>query len=211
VLSDLVAEHVVRLRKRAGLRRDQLAAKCQQLGMDELTEAALANIETGRRHGNTGTRRRRVTVDELLGLALALDVPAVSLLADPRHSGPVPVTDALALGPWEALLWITGLAWRTSNGPEPATYRAAADLTWKGYVISEMSENLLPKRPGGPYPARQEDIDRIDRSYLATVRQFLGEIKKMGVELPDLPPHVLQRAAELDVDLLPAQEGVVHQ
>lgn len=106
MLSDVVADEVTRLRKAAGLNRDQLAELCAKRG-HPLTAATIANIETGRRDA-AGKRRREVTVDELVVLADALDtVPA--LLVFPL--GRSPVTEWIGQGSvstWEATQWFGG-------------------------------------------------------------------------------------------------------
>lgn len=77
--SDQVASHIKSTRKDLGITRAQLAAKCAALGDDKLTIAALESIETGR-PDKDGARRRHVSVDELLVLAKALNVPPLDLL-----------------------------------------------------------------------------------------------------------------------------------
>ena len=77
--SDVVAGNVQQLRKRRGLSAAALAAACAKAGYPQLTEAVVANIETGRRRPD-GTRTRNVAVDELLAFAEALGIPAGALL-----------------------------------------------------------------------------------------------------------------------------------
>lgn len=60
----------------------QLADQCAAIGAEELTAQALYNIGNGRRDEG-GRRRRFVTVDEVVALALALDVAPVHLLVPP--------------------------------------------------------------------------------------------------------------------------------
>lgn len=83
VVSDVVAERVKAVRKKRGLTASQLAERCAEVGTPELTAQALSNIETGRRD-KEGRRRRYVTVDEVVALALALGVAPVHLLIDPE-------------------------------------------------------------------------------------------------------------------------------
>jgi transcriptional regulator with XRE-family HTH domain len=77
--SDVVAGNVQQLRKRRGLSAAALAAACAKASHPQLTEAVIANIETGRRRPD-GTRTRDVTVDELLAFAETLGIPAGALL-----------------------------------------------------------------------------------------------------------------------------------
>ncbi|MEU6822780.1 helix-turn-helix transcriptional regulator [Streptomyces atriruber] len=82
--SDTIAAQLRRHRARRGMTREQLAAECERLGATGLTYAAIVSIETGRRKPD-GSRRREVSVDELLALGLALAVPPL-LLALPLGS-----------------------------------------------------------------------------------------------------------------------------
>jgi transcriptional regulator with XRE-family HTH domain len=106
--SDMVAARVRKVRKRRGWQPADLAARCAELGAGHLTENAIENIESGRRAG--GRRRRTVTVDELLILALALNVAPVHLLVPPDDgSDPYPVTATMAEPSYRVRGWIRGL------------------------------------------------------------------------------------------------------
>jgi transcriptional regulator with XRE-family HTH domain len=90
-VSDVAAARVREVRKRRGWQPADLAARCAELGAGHLTENVIENIESGRRD-KQGRRRRDVTVDELLTLAVALNVAPVHLLVpvdDPDAAYPV--------------------------------------------------------------------------------------------------------------------------
>lgn len=71
--SQVVARRVREVRRaRGGLSAEQLAQRCADLGMPSLNRSVIANLENG--------RRDFVTVDELLVLALALDVAPLHLV-----------------------------------------------------------------------------------------------------------------------------------
>jgi transcriptional regulator with XRE-family HTH domain len=90
--SDMTARRVREVRRRRDLSVAQLAQRCAEVGMSELTDQALYNLEAGRAD-KRGRRRRAITVDELLALALALDVAPVHLLIPPDDDdAPYPVT-----------------------------------------------------------------------------------------------------------------------
>lgn len=74
----MVAARVRQVRTKRGMTVANLAARCAELGAAELTAQALYKLE-GRRASTSG-RSRPVTVDELLTLALALNVAPVHLL-----------------------------------------------------------------------------------------------------------------------------------
>lgn len=109
-LSDVVARRIVLFRKRRDITRDQLAARCAELGYPELTGPALANIETGRR-SKEGKRRRDVTVDELMVLARALHVPPSLLLFPVGDEATVSVVPGDETSPWLATKWLIGEAY----------------------------------------------------------------------------------------------------
>lgn len=83
--SDTVARRLRELRRRRGWSARRLAEACAATGSPQLSESVIANIEAGRRD-ETGRRRRDVTIDEVIGLATALDMPAIWLL--PVHIAP---------------------------------------------------------------------------------------------------------------------------
>ncbi|MEI5008621.1 helix-turn-helix transcriptional regulator [Streptomyces sp. PmtA] len=90
-LSDVVAAEVRKHRERLGLTREQLAERCATIGYPELSYAAITNIETGRKHKDTGKRRREITVDELMVLGYALAVPPLLLTFPVGTVGEVPL------------------------------------------------------------------------------------------------------------------------
>ncbi len=107
-VSDVLAARVKLFRDRRGWSAARLAEECARCGAPDLTAAAIANIETGRRDKDTGRRRRMVTVDEWLVLAYALAVPPVLLLVPLRDANRTPITPTVAVPPALALSWIRG-------------------------------------------------------------------------------------------------------
>jgi transcriptional regulator with XRE-family HTH domain len=93
-VSDTTAARVREVRKRRGWQPADLASRCAELG---------------RRSG--GKRRRAVTVDELLALALALNVAPVHLLVPPDDSDePYQITQTVtATSRFNARAWIRGV------------------------------------------------------------------------------------------------------
>lgn len=118
--SDVVANRVRAIRDQRGWTAQQLAARCAQIGAPRLTALVIANIETGRRDAQ-GRRRRNVTVDELVALARALDVPPVLLLYPVGMVEEVEVLPGRTMPTWNAAKWFTG--------EEPLCERAP-DGTW---------------------------------------------------------------------------------
>jgi hypothetical protein len=87
-----------------------LAARCAELGAPQLTAQALYKLEGQRK---SATRRPRpVSVDELLALALALNVAPVHLLVPPDDPDePYPITQTVtATSRFVARGWIRGVS-----------------------------------------------------------------------------------------------------
>lgn len=126
--SDVVAKRVREIRRKHGLTVAQLAQRCAELGMPELTSQAIYNLEAGRKD-RQGRRRRAVTVDELLALAAVLDVAPVWLLvpADDDDKEPYQVT------PTRAELADVVRNWVRGDRPLPGT-------DWRRYIAEGPSE-----------------------------------------------------------------------
>lgn len=107
--SDVVAARVRVVREKRRMSTPGLAARCAELGAPKLTAQALYKLEGQR--GREDRRPRPVTVDELLALALALDVAPVHLLV-PVDDGdePYQVTATAAAERFRVRAWIRGHA-----------------------------------------------------------------------------------------------------
>lgn len=196
-LTGLIADRVKTLRTGARLSGSALAAEMNKRGIP-WNRTTVAKLETG--------RRESLNVQELLALALVLDVPPVSLIADPRRDELIPVAEGVEVDPWEALLWMTG-AGTLDLEPVHAVYQGEADLIWEGRVVVEMAGNLrrVPRFMGTEEQAKQS-LDELHRQHLETMSSALERIEMMGAKVPRMGPHIMERARELGVDL-PGQEG----
>jgi transcriptional regulator with XRE-family HTH domain len=108
--SDRIAELVRERRRQLNLTREQIADRCAEIGAPQLTTAALTNIETGRRRAS-GARRREVSVEELLILAVVLGVQPVNLVVPPtaEDGEPYAVTPEVTAPAAVVRDWIGGL------------------------------------------------------------------------------------------------------
>ncbi len=96
-----VAERVRELRDKRRLSAQALADRCEQLGWPTLDRTVIANLENG--------RRRSITIDELMVLALALDVALVHLLVPFDDDAEVEIAPALGAVPAvNVRAWIRG-------------------------------------------------------------------------------------------------------
>ncbi|MEY9846211.1 transcriptional regulator with XRE-family HTH domain [Streptacidiphilus sp. BW17] len=110
-VSDAAALRLKEARTRRGWTTKQLAAACHEAGATKLTAPALSNIETGRR-GADGFRRRELSIDEVVVLAVVLDIAPVHLLGLPDSAEPgtkLQLTPELAVSDPELLMeWFCG-------------------------------------------------------------------------------------------------------
>jgi transcriptional regulator with XRE-family HTH domain len=106
--SDYAASRIREVRRLRGMSVPGLAEQCASLGVPGITKAVIENIENGRRD-EAGKRRRNVTVDELMVIALALNCPPLYLLIPPDDQEDLyPITPAEALPRFEVAAWFTG-------------------------------------------------------------------------------------------------------
>jgi transcriptional regulator with XRE-family HTH domain len=134
-VTEVVAANVRRLRHGLRMSGADLAHEMQLRGIG-WNRTTVAKLETG--------RRESVTVQELLGLAVTLDVPPIWLLADPTSGYPTSVTGGVELDPWSMLLWAAGR--QPLEEPGGAHWQeASAPLTWACQVAAiaqQMADNL---------------------------------------------------------------------
>jgi transcriptional regulator with XRE-family HTH domain len=162
--SDLIARQVKHLRGRRGLTVKQLAARCQELGAGELTANVLTNIEV---------RRRDVSADELLVLALALDVAPTHLLTPPPED-PIglAITPRVIVDPETVGRWIRGdTALPPSNARLFLDY-AAARAGPSSRRVSDHAAAVL--RAHGA---------RLASQYESEAQQFLGKVREQVSDL----------------------------
>jgi transcriptional regulator with XRE-family HTH domain len=162
--SDAVAALVKQLRLRRGVTVKDLAGKCRDLGAEQLTANVLTNIEV---------RRRDVSVDELLVLALALDVAPAYLLTPGDASTSIAVT-ASEVHPADAVeQWILGTAPLLSSGSTPYVQYAIERAAGRGQQTDHASA-LLRARTSG-----------LVEQYEAEAQLFLGKVRNQVVDLVD--------------------------
>jgi hypothetical protein len=108
VLSDVVGTRIAALRKTSGdITREELAQRCVDLGWP-VSVAVLTNMETGRRKG--AQSRREITVDEVVVLARALEVPPLILLFPVGTERDTEIGLDTVAPTWAAVRWFVGEA-----------------------------------------------------------------------------------------------------
>jgi len=98
--SDIAALRIREARGHRGWRVRDLADRCRKAGFPRLTAAVITNLETRRRPG------REISAEELLALALVLEVPPVQLLSPLNGDEELQVVPGEDKGPLEATAWL---------------------------------------------------------------------------------------------------------
>lgn len=113
-VGDQVAKNLVRFRSALRKTTADLASDVTKLGV-QITASTITKIEK---------QSRRVTVDELVALAAALNVSPVTLMLPDSDEGPVPLADGLTANWYDAWTWMHGhgpLVGEGSRGGRGAT------------------------------------------------------------------------------------------
>jgi 8-oxo-dGTP diphosphatase len=141
--SDLAGARVREARGRRRWTARELAERCAEAGAPGLTGSVIANIETGRRDKD-GQRRRDITVDELLALAYALEVPPAALLA-PGEGERIQITSKAEMGAAVALAFFSGRA------PAPDAEQRAGwiDIAQRAmhHLVTSLDNDALSQPP----------------------------------------------------------------
>jgi transcriptional regulator with XRE-family HTH domain len=141
-----VARRVRELRRRRGLTAAQLAERLRQVGLD-WDRSIVANLETG--------RRQAVSVEELLALALVLDVAPVHLLVPTDDEQLFQVTPTRAEPSGVVRDWLRGgppLA-----GTDLASYYAEVpEVDWE--QVGERAQVLQAARLGTYHGRRLAEL-----------------------------------------------------
>jgi transcriptional regulator with XRE-family HTH domain len=199
-LTAVIAQRVRHLRQQADMRGAALAAKLNDLGIP-WNRSTVAKFETG--------QRASISVQELLALAVALDVPPIWLLADVDNGSPTPIASGLDEQPWETLLWLVGRQ-PLRGGPGAWWLRVAPSLgliyTFRS-ALEQVQRNRFTQLAVASDPELAEHMDsedelaEKDRRALLALASSMTSIQRSGFALPTVPDDVLARAAELHVEL----------
>jgi len=160
-------------------------------------------------------QRESVSIADLFALSLALDVPVVMLLADPRYVEQVPVSEDSTAAAWDAFAWLIGA--KTLDGHIPlhddfdAAHWYAHHAVQLGEALRDLDRNARVTGTRDPEtgqltrdPKRVREITMAtDRELLERVREVLSLIRRDGTPVPVLPDWVHKRAADLGIDLEP--------
>ncbi len=205
-ITRLIARRVHEIRGERGMSGAALGAAVRALGLTRWVASTVGKLETN--------RRQSVTVREWLALSLALRVPPVWLLIDPKGDS-VPVADGIDVDAWTAVLWLAGRQ-PLAEPPGPA-WDDAAEMIWQVYQVAGAVKAFRQSRqyykdvaaflPDSDREQERALADEHDSRILASLVSPLRELGRSGAPLPPLPEDVLKRASELDVELPGWHEG----
>jgi hypothetical protein len=155
-----VMDNVRLIREGRGLSYARLSGRLSELGRS-IAVLGLARIERG---------ERRVDADDLVALALALDVNPAALLLPrmtPAGDDPVALTPAVTWPAEKAWGWVAGTTRDVHGRPE---YAIREELEWLDDQVREAREDPRVEEalPGAErfFAERREDLDKIARDAL---------------------------------------------
>jgi transcriptional regulator with XRE-family HTH domain len=221
--SDILGERVKQLRTERQWTAKHLADVCAANGAPELTAPVIANIETGRRDQD-GRRRRQVTIDEVLVLAFALDVPPVYLFVPLDGDDVLEVTPEIRMDPAAAVTWATGASAFATLDPDPERNKrwvlARRQLNllrdaWMALTILDMQAHRRPVTRAERTAAVEQlaniqlgraDIMQLPDSYLTPAEPF-GEEKETAVR--QILANIVYQLAGFGLTPPPLPEGLI--
>ena len=192
-VSQVLAKQLVTWRDRRGLSAEQLAGRIADLG-GKLNRVAITEIETG--------IRLRISLDEALLLAAALNVPP-PLLFFPFESGErVAVTPKSVIHPDLAYQWLTGEGWlaatdRTATGSREwseAAFSEAA-LPLRLYRSLRKAQDAAHRADNRVWAAENivKDTKEVNRAKqvladrVADVVHVMDDMRAAAMKPPNLP------------------------
>ncbi|MFI5495250.1 hypothetical protein [Actinoplanes sp. NPDC051859] len=174
--ADVLIARLKECRRLAGWSALQLAEQLAALGATKLTANILRNLEAGR-------RQQAVSVEELLLLALALQVPPEALLA-PREGDRIDLMPGLTVEGPDFLAWLRGEQPLPGTETDPEWFRKAAATAFGEHGGMQVSATLRAEflqRASAAFDgflaisdAMAEDAERKTR---AQVRDLLTDIR----------------------------------
>jgi len=194
-LAAAIGRRVKDLRKGQGLSARTLAERMADLGIPWKREV-VANLETG--------RRATVGVDELLALAIVLDVPHTTLLVNP-HDSEVMLTPTTPMHPVAALLWLVGeVPFRSRLGPWNLA-SAPIQLARKFFEHSTIAIRELDMlrmlttedEPGSESRRRLRDENVTE--YLSRLSRDVHEMRAEGYAVPEVDTRLVDEARQRGV------------
>lgn len=203
-----VAVNIRETRKRRGLQLGQLSERLTDVGRP-MGASALSKIEAG---------NRRVTVDDLAALALALDVSPTFLLAptgEEEHAGITPTVSGATA---DVLAWVAGERPLPGTDRDGRTRWAATQpmrshrelrrrvlAYWaldRAYVkLMMQASRTLDDRASGDEQAALRLLRGSVADAVMAIHEHLSEMLAEGVPVPSLHPKIVDDMGGMGLDL----------
>jgi transcriptional regulator with XRE-family HTH domain len=183
-----IGRRIAQRRTALHMSAQQLAARCAELGMPEITRPVLVKLEHG--------RREAVSTAELAVLAAALDTAPILLLYPVGQADSAEYLPGKTAPPWDAARWwadeasldpdlAIGPAYRRSAGSlfrdhQQLLSELPADVTRADYLAAGAGQH------SGAKPAEQRMLALTIRA----LRDIRLGIRELGLEPPELPPEL---------------------
>lgn len=185
---DVIGSRIRDLRKRSGLSADQLASRCAGVGYPQLSATAIYLIEGGGR-GKSGSRpRRRVTIEELLVLAVALETSPLVLLVPEDSDAEYAVTPELTTTTKRVIAWVLGNSWTPEGPPHEVADQGSArerarrfDMNMPGWM-----HDMLGQMRSVTHEAIKGEVREAVREALDTAGWIIPEAVAASPEREDL-------------------------
>jgi transcriptional regulator with XRE-family HTH domain len=206
-VAEVLARKVREYRDAQGLRQEDLADRCTELGWP-MNRVTIAKIEAG------GTRAENASLTEVLVLALALDVPPPLMFLPLGDGEEVTIAD-LKVHPHIALDWVAGEtpisalpdnfarnveAWG-GNAQKIKLFRGLRERQDAAYRAEGRVKSFESQRMAEPAAAARQQFDHA----LIALAAWLEAVHAAGEEvsissLPEMPPEWRERMAKLGVN-----------
>jgi len=147
--ADALMRNVRAARARRGLEQELLAARMRALGFSAWARQTVARVEAG---------KRRLTAEEVFGLALALETRFTALLEPVSDDGPIalPSGDELLFNTVHELIW-GGSEYTVSWDGDVPQFPDEIQRGPREYILPPPPvRRTIPNRPRYPAPERQE-------------------------------------------------------
>ena len=185
-----IGRRIAQRRNALHMSAQQLAERCAELGLPEITRPVLVKLEHG--------RREAVSTAELAILAAALDTAPILLLYPVGLADSAEYLPGKTAPPWDAARWWAdeaSLAPDLAIGP---AYRRSAGSLFRDHqrLLSELPANVTRAdylaaaagQHGGAKAAREQE--RMLALTVRTLRDIRLGIRELGLEPPELPPEL---------------------
>jgi transcriptional regulator with XRE-family HTH domain len=195
-VAEVLAWKVRHYRETQGLRQEDLAERCTELGWP-MNRVTIAKIETGKK------RAANAPLSEVLVLAAALDVPPPLLFLPLGDVELMAITPTETVHPHLVLDWLTGdSAFTMSNrrARDQATWHRNAQPLFMFQRLRELQDAVQRAWPHEALVNVAHRSWELTDEALARLAEHHEYMREAGLSVPDVPDEWRERMAKLGVD-----------